>query len=216
MMPLSIELRMGAITLLETLRHALTLVGVAVLVLAGASLLPFFGVQVAVGVAVLLLTPFFVVGVVGMRPTIDRATASALLRESLPLAAALAMNVIYLRLLVILVSVQTDEFETGLFATSFRIFEILLGIPTLVLAVALPAARRRRRRGPAASPLRPAADDRGGRRRSRSCSCSSPSCLPSRRSCCSATSSIGTQLRSSRCRPSRCSGSSSARSGRSG
>ncbi len=138
MMPLSIELRMGAITLLETLRHALTLVGVAVLVLAGASLLPFFGVQIAVGVAVLLLTPLFVVGVVGMRPAIDRGAARALLRESLPLAAALAMNVVYLRLLVILVSVQTDEFETGLFATSFRIFEILLGIPTLVLAVALP------------------------------------------------------------------------------
>jgi O-antigen/teichoic acid export membrane protein len=138
MMPLSIELRMGAITLLETLRHALTLVGVAVLVLVGATLLPFFGVQVAVGVVVLLLTPFFVVGVVGMRPAIDRATARALLRESLPLAAALAMNVVYLRLLVILVSVQTDEVETGLFATSFRIFEILLGIPTLVLAVALP------------------------------------------------------------------------------
>jgi O-antigen/teichoic acid export membrane protein len=48
------------------------------------------------------------------------------------------MNVIYLRLLVILVSIQTDEHETGLFATAFRVFEILLGIPTLVLAVALP------------------------------------------------------------------------------
>jgi O-antigen/teichoic acid export membrane protein len=48
------------------------------------------------------------------------------------------MNVVYLRLLVVLVSMQTDERETGLFATSFRIFEILLGIPTLVLAVALP------------------------------------------------------------------------------
>lgn len=138
MLPLSIELRMGAITLLETLRHALTLVGVAVLVLAGASLLPFFGVQVAVGVVVLLLTPLLVVGVAGMRPAIDRATVTELLRESLPLAAALAMNVVYLRLLVILVSVQTDEVETGLFVTSFRIFEILLGIPTLVLAVALP------------------------------------------------------------------------------
>jgi O-antigen/teichoic acid export membrane protein len=138
MMPLSIELRMGAITLLETLRHALTLVGVAVLVLAGASLLPFFGVQIAVGVVMLLLTPLFVVGVAGMRPTIERAAARELLRESLPLAAALAMNVVYLRVLVILVSVQTDEVETGLFATSFRIFEILLGIPTLVLAVALP------------------------------------------------------------------------------
>ena len=135
MMPLSIELRLGAITLVETLRHALTLVGVAVLVLAGASLLPFFGVQVAVGVAVLLLTPLLVVVV---RPSIDRATARRLLRESLPLAAALAMNVIYLRLLVVLVSIETDETETGLFATSFRIFELLLGLPTLVLAVALP------------------------------------------------------------------------------
>ncbi len=57
------------------------------------------------------------------------------------------MNVVYLRLLVILVSMQTDEIETGLFATSFRIFEILLGIPTLVLAVALPAARGRGRGG---------------------------------------------------------------------
>lgn len=135
MMPLSVELRLGAITFLETLRHALTLVGVAVLVLAGASLFPFFGVQVAVGLAVLLLTPLAVALV---RPALDRATARKLLRESLPLAAALAMNVIYLRLLVILVSMQTDEVETGLFATSFRIFEILLGIPTLVLAVALP------------------------------------------------------------------------------
>jgi O-antigen/teichoic acid export membrane protein len=135
MMPLAIELRLGAITLLETLRHALTLVGVALLVVAGASLLPFFGVQIAVGVVVLALTPLFVALV---RPALDRADAGRLLRQSLPLAAAIAMNVIYLRLLVILVSIQTNEHETGLFATAFRVFEILLGIPTLVLAVALP------------------------------------------------------------------------------
>jgi O-antigen/teichoic acid export membrane protein len=135
MMPLAIELRLGAITLYETLRHALTLAFVAALVLAGASLLPFFGVQVAVGLVVLLLTPLAVAVV---RPRLNRAQAWELLRESLPLAAALAMNVVYLRLLVILVSMQTGETETGLFATSFRIFEILLGIPTLVLAVALP------------------------------------------------------------------------------
>ncbi|MBA3427154.1 MAG: hypothetical protein H0U07_01080, partial [Actinobacteria bacterium] len=38
MMPLAIELRYGSITLVETLRHALTLVGIAALVVAGASL----------------------------------------------------------------------------------------------------------------------------------------------------------------------------------
>ena len=138
MMPLSIELRLGAITLVELLRHALTLLGVAALVLAGASLLPFFGVQIGVGVLVLLITPLLLGGMAGLSPRLDWGTARTLLRESLPIAAAIAMNVVYLRLLMILVSVQTDERETGLFATAFRIFEILLGIPTLVLAVALP------------------------------------------------------------------------------
>ncbi len=138
MMPLAIELRYGAITLIETLRHALTLVGVALLVVAGASLFAFFALPVAVGVVSLALTPFVVAGIRAMGPALDRATTVALLRESLPLAAAIAMNVVYLRLLVLLVSLQTDDTETGLFATSFRVFEILLGLPTLVLAVALP------------------------------------------------------------------------------
>ncbi|MDQ3164496.1 MAG: oligosaccharide flippase family protein [Actinomycetota bacterium] len=138
MMPLAIELRYGSITLVETLRHALTLVGIAALVVAGASLFAFFTIPVAVGVATVALTPFLVAGMRGMSPSVDRATAFALLRESLPLAAAIAMNVVYLRLLVLLVSLGTDDTETGLFATSFRVFEILLGIPTLVLGVALP------------------------------------------------------------------------------
>ena len=138
MLPLSVELRYGAITLVEVLRHALTLVGVAVLVLVGASLLPFFAVQILVGLGALAVLPFLVSGLRAMAPALDRGAALSLLRESLPLAAALALNVVYLRLLVILVSMQTGERETGLFATSFRIFELLLGIPTLVLAVALP------------------------------------------------------------------------------
>lgn len=137
MMPLSVGLKLGSITLVETLRHALTLAGVAVLVAASASLLPFFAVQVGVGLVVLALTPLLVGGA-ALLPRLDGASARGLLRESLPLAAAIAMNVVYLRLLMILVSVQTDERETGLFATAFRIFEILLGVPTLVLAVALP------------------------------------------------------------------------------
>ena len=48
------------------------------------------------------------------------------------------MNVVYLRLLVIFVSLLGTETETGLFATSFRVFEMLVGLPTLVLSVALP------------------------------------------------------------------------------
>lgn len=138
MMPLSVELRVGALTVFEVLKQALTLIGVAALALAGASLLPYFAVQTAVGVAVLALTPRVVGGVRMLRPRLARRDATRLLAEALPLAVAIAMNVVYLRLLVILVSLTESEEETGLYATSFRIFEMLIGIPALVLSVALP------------------------------------------------------------------------------
>ena len=61
-----------------------------------------------------------------------------LLRETLPLAVAFAMSVVYFRVLVVLVSLLSTEEQTGLFGTSFRIFEMLLGLPALILSVALP------------------------------------------------------------------------------
>lgn len=138
MLPLSVELRLGRVTAVEVLRQALTLAGVAVLALAGASLLPYFAVQILVGAVALALTPALVGGARGLRPGLDRAQARFLLREALPVAVALAMNVVYLRLLVVLVSLLEDEETTGLYATSFRVFELLIGIPAIVLAVALP------------------------------------------------------------------------------
>ena len=48
------------------------------------------------------------------------------------------MSVIYFRVLVVLVSLLSTEEQTGLFGTSFRIFEMLLGLPALILSVALP------------------------------------------------------------------------------
>jgi len=138
MMPLAVELRLGAVTMFDVLRQVLTLIGVAALALAGATLLPYFAIQAVVGVALVVLTPRFVGGVRALRPGLARRDASRLLREALPVAVAIAMNVVYLRLLVILVSLTQSEEETGLYATSFRIFEILIGIPALLLTVALP------------------------------------------------------------------------------
>ena len=138
MLPLSVELRLGALTAFEVLKQALTLAGVAVLAVAGAALLPYFAVQVAVGAAVLALTPWALGAVRPLLPRLDRAASLALLREALPIAVALAMNVLYLRLLVILVSLLEDETETGLYGTAFRVFEILVMLPAVVLGVALP------------------------------------------------------------------------------
>jgi O-antigen/teichoic acid export membrane protein len=138
MMPLSIELRLGAVTSVEVAKQALTLAGVALLVLAGASLLPFFAVQIAVGVVVLAATPWVLGAGPSLRPALDREVAGPLVREALPMAIALAMNVVYFRVLVILTSLLASDVETGLFGTSFRVFEVLWGLPLIVLSVALP------------------------------------------------------------------------------
>jgi O-antigen/teichoic acid export membrane protein len=136
--PIWVGLRIVSLSALEVLRSVLTLVGVALLVVTGAGLLPFFGVQVAVAVALIPIT--LLLARVGVRfaAGIRRETIVRLLRETLPLAVAFAMSVIYFRVLVVLVSLVSSDVQTGLFGTSFRIFEMLLALPALILSVALP------------------------------------------------------------------------------
>lgn len=136
--PLSVDLRIGRIAVVELTRYAVTLVAIAILSLAGASLLPYFAVQVLVGLSVLALTPILLRSVQGMVPRLDRRAVGRLLRDAAPIGVALAMNVVYLRLLVVLVSLQTSAHETGLYGTAFRVVELFIGVPPLVIGVAIP------------------------------------------------------------------------------
>jgi O-antigen/teichoic acid export membrane protein len=138
MLPLQVDLRIGRLTTAEVLRQALNVVGIVVLVVAGASLLPFFAVPIVVGAGVLAASPLLVGDRLVYRPAFERREWSGLVREALPLAASLVMGVVYFRVLIILTSLISSAQETGLYATSFRVFETMFGLPTLVLTVALP------------------------------------------------------------------------------
>jgi O-antigen/teichoic acid export membrane protein len=140
MLPLSVELRNVALTGAELLKQLVTTVGIAILVLAGAALLPFFGVQVLVGVVVLAVTPLLLRRGGLVTPRVDREVWRMLMREALPLAAAFVLGILYFRILMIMMSLISSETETGLFATSFRVIEILVGIPLLLVGVVLPIA----------------------------------------------------------------------------
>jgi O-antigen/teichoic acid export membrane protein len=137
MLPLSVELRIGTVTGFEVARQALTLAGIAALAVAGASLMPFFAVQALVGLLLLVATPFVMRTLHGLVPVLDVASARALLLEAAPLALALAMSVVYLRLMLLLVSLISSEETTGIYAAAFRVFEMFLGL-TALLGVALP------------------------------------------------------------------------------
>ena len=138
MIPLSVELRVGSVTLVEVAKSAVTLVAVAALAIAGASLFPYFAVQIVVGAVAIALTPKLVGSLRNLIPSITKAEALPLLREAAPLAVALALNVLYLRMLVVMMSLQASKHATGLYGTAFRVVELFVGIPPIVIGIAIP------------------------------------------------------------------------------
>lgn len=136
--PLSAELRFGAITLIEVVRNLALVVGLLSLIAAGAELLPLFFAYVLSGVACLVVALPLVRPSDRVGPRVDRAEWARIARLAAPVALALVMNVIYLRALVILVSLLSDADETGLFGTSYRVLEIFIGIPQLMAGAAFP------------------------------------------------------------------------------
>ncbi|WP_392544869.1 oligosaccharide flippase family protein [Oryzobacter telluris] len=137
-MPLSVELRIGALTALDLLKSLGATAAIVVLVLIGAGLLPFFAAAVPTAVVAVLVTPRLLAkGSLGW-PTLRLRESGELVRKSLIMALATVVGAVYLRLLTLLVFQLSDETQTGLFGTSARILEAITGLPLLVFLVALP------------------------------------------------------------------------------
>jgi O-antigen/teichoic acid export membrane protein len=136
--PLTVNLRFGAATVAEVSRQVAIVAGIAALVIAGASLLSFFAVQVAAGLVTLVVTVMLVGRAATPPPRFAFREWIPLLKEAAPVAAAAIVNVVYVRLLVVLASLIATATETGLFATSYRIVEAFVGIPAFMVGAAFP------------------------------------------------------------------------------
>jgi O-antigen/teichoic acid export membrane protein len=139
-LPLVVNLRNGLVTLSEVLKQVILVVGVVVLAAAGAALTPFFAVQVLVGVGALLSVPFLVARTDLAWPSFSREDVRRLAIVALPVALASIVTAFYVRTLIVLASLLTSEYETGLFVTSARIMEMIGGVALLVVGVILPVA----------------------------------------------------------------------------
>ena len=116
--------------------------GIAVLVVAGANLGRFFWVHVAGGLAMLV-----VVAIAGRREVLVRPNLSShqwmpLLREAAPLGIAVAVNTVYLRTVLILTSVIATSSQTGLYAASDRIIQVIVASSWLMTNAAFPILAR--------------------------------------------------------------------------
>jgi O-antigen/teichoic acid export membrane protein len=135
---LPVELRNLRLAIADTVRNLITTTVIAGLVVAGASLVAFFAGQIVVGVLLLAVTPLIVRREWLSRPRFALEAWRTLLGKALAVAVAYTLGLVYFRLLLIMLSLVSVDREIGLFGTSLRIYELLVGIPVLVLGVALP------------------------------------------------------------------------------
>jgi O-antigen/teichoic acid export membrane protein len=141
-LPLLIDLRLGWISALDLSRQLLTTALIVVLVLAGASLVPFLGVSIPVGLAVLTMTVLLVRGVHSLAPTFSLTRWRRFTRSMLAYSAAVAASALYFRVSILLVSLLASAAELGYFSASYRTIEVLTLVPGLVASSAFPIFAR--------------------------------------------------------------------------
>jgi len=142
---LQATLAFGRVTLVEFLRQLIGVVLVIALVIAGAHLLGFFAITIPAGLIALLVSMRLVRGLFPMRPAFQSGVVWLLLRETFVIGVAVALNTVYFRVTVIIMSLLATAVQTGYFAVSFRVMEVLIGVPVLVMVAAFPILIRAQR-----------------------------------------------------------------------
>lgn len=135
---LTVELRNAGLAVVDAARQAVTLVLVAVLVVVGARLEPFFAVLIITGVVMVALVPIVAGRRALVAPRFDREVQRELLNTALPLAVALGLGQVYFRLVIVLMSLISNAHQTGYFGGSLRAMDSLVTVPLLITGVALP------------------------------------------------------------------------------
>jgi O-antigen/teichoic acid export membrane protein len=136
--PMGVQLRLGWISIIEFVRNAATVAAVVLLVVAGAGLVPFFATAAVGALAALVVTAAVVRSSAPWVPVYDGALWRDTLRQVLPVAAATTFGTVYFRLVLIVMSLVATDSQTGHFSVSFRIMEVALAVPALIVASAFP------------------------------------------------------------------------------
>jgi O-antigen/teichoic acid export membrane protein len=139
---LTVSLKLGLVAGLDLTRQLLTAALIVLLVLAGATLVPFLAVSIPVGVLVLTLTVWLVHGTRELSPTFDWQRWRPLLTAVLPYSAAVAASALYFRVSILVLSALSSPTQLGYFGASFRVIEVLTLVPGLLVSAALPIFAR--------------------------------------------------------------------------
>jgi O-antigen/teichoic acid export membrane protein len=146
--PLMAEMRLGWQAVNDFLGQLVTALGMIALVIAGATLLPFYAVSSLAAATTLALTVGLVRRESALTPAFHSARWRALLSESAVYAAATALGAVYFRIVILAMSLIATALETGCFSLSFRVLDVVNAVPWLLVTSAFPILARAARDDP--------------------------------------------------------------------
>ncbi len=140
--PMMAELRLGRVAATEIIRQALTAAAIIALVLGGASLLPFYAAGIPAGIIATAVAAALIRGRYSLRPVVSWSAWRPILIDTAPYALATAVGAFYFRVAIIVVSLIATAKQTGYFGTSFRVIDVLIVVPQLLVGAAFPIFAR--------------------------------------------------------------------------
>jgi O-antigen/teichoic acid export membrane protein len=136
------RLRFGLLTVTETARQLVTTALTIAFVALGAGVLTFIGLPIPIALGFLVVMAWLIPREVPRLPSFNAGEWRMLIREILPFALASTIAVIYFRLSVVVVSLTASATELSYFGLSFRILELLIVIPGIMVTGAFPIFAR--------------------------------------------------------------------------
>lgn len=142
--PLQAQLRLGWVAAGDFVRNLVSTVLVVSVVLLGGGIVPLLAVITPAGLTAMIMVAYLIRKSMPLRPTLHLGICASMLREVFPFAVAIALNSVYFRITVVAMSLDSSALQTGYFSTSFRVVEVLIGIPVLTIGSAYPIVVRAR------------------------------------------------------------------------
>jgi O-antigen/teichoic acid export membrane protein len=140
--PLAGSLRWGWFSVLGLIRAAVTAGLVIAFALLGAGLVEYFLISIFAAGSVFLLTGWKMRGQVEWVPGFDRAAWWRFLRDALPYAAATTVGVLYFRVALMMLSLDSTHEQTSYYSAAFKIVEVFGGFSGMIVVSAFPVLAR--------------------------------------------------------------------------
>lgn len=137
-LPQSVRMNLGRVTAVDVTRQIVLMIGLAALAAAGVSFVVLFFAYIASGIATLIAAVVVSGPEERVTPSFDPQLWRTMGRQAIPLVLGSAINIVYLRLLVILISLLATAHVTGIFGASYRIVEIFTAVPQLMAGAIFP------------------------------------------------------------------------------